>query len=126
MIDLLRLAVAGMGILLLIMDFMTLVYRKITESLGLCWFFLGGVLIFIAVIPGLNAWVEVVPKEAVPALILTGAAFLLAAFYVTSLVSQLLRKNQELAMHVSLLNQENESVLNELKELQKHENTVCH
>lgn len=124
--NVLRLAVAGMGVLLLGMDFMTLVYRKITESIGLCWFFLGGLLILIAAVPGLNAWVDTVPKEAVPAFLLTGAAFLTAAFYISSLVSQLLRKNQELAMHVSLLNQENESILNELKELQKHENTIRH
>lgn len=129
MTDLLRLAVVSMGVVLLVMDFMTFVYQKITEGIGLLWFFLGFVLILTGAIPGLNKWTAVVPPEAVPALLLTGVSFLLAAFYLSSLISQLLRKNQELAMHVSLLNQENESILYELKELkdlQKHEDTVCH
>ena len=37
-------------------------------------------------------------------------------FYISCAVSQLLRKNQELAMHVSLLNQENEIILQKLKD----------
>jgi hypothetical protein len=38
-------------------------------------------------------------------------------FYLSQAISQLIRKNQELAMQVSLLNQENESILRELREL---------
>ena len=129
MSDVLQLAVACIGVMLLVIDFMSFVYQKVTEGIGLLWFLLGIILILCAFVPGLNAWLYLLPKSAVPAFLMIGTAFLLSAFYISSLVSQLLRKNQELAMHVSLLNQENESILyelRELKELQKHENTVCH
>lgn len=122
----LQAAVVIAGLLLLLLDFMALVYKKITESIGLCWFFLGMVLISLGIVPGLRSWAQAVPKEAAPALLLAGAALLLAAFYLSSQVSQLARKNQELAMHVSLLNQENESILEELKELREHENIIRH
>lgn len=129
MIDVLRLAVILMGLALLVMDFLTFVYRKITEGMGLLWFVLGGVLLLLGLVPGLCDWTSAVPQKAVPALLLAGSVFLAAAFYISSLVSQLLRKNQELAMHVSLLNQENESILYELRELKesgKYENSVRH
>lgn len=128
MTEILQLAVVGMGLILFVMVFVSLVWQKITEGIGLLWFLLGGVLILTGTAPGLNAWIHVVPKEAAPALLLIAAVLITALFYISSLVSQLLRKNQELAMHVSLLNQENESMLYELRELreyQKDENTVC-
>lgn len=117
--DVLRLAVVIVGMLLVGMDFMTYVYQKITESIALCWILIGTVLILLGIVPGLNAWVETVPPKAVPAVILAGLVFFLTAFYFSSLISQLLRKNQELAMHVSLLNQENESILHEVRKLRK-------
>ncbi|MEE0523826.1 MAG: hypothetical protein UC384_08475, partial [Lachnospira sp.] len=40
--------------------------------------------------------------------------FVCIMFYITKEISVLRRKNQELAMHVSLLNQENERILKEL------------
>lgn len=126
MADILQAAVVVLGILLLISDFMALVYKKVTESIGLCWCFLGIVLIMLGVVPGLCAWVQTVPEDAVPALLLAVAALLIAAFYLSSQVSQLARKNQELAMHVSLLNQENESILEKLKELREHEDIIRH
>lgn len=120
MINTLQIAVISMGVLLIVIDFMTYVYQKVTESIGLWWFLIGGVLILLGAAPGLNAWTAAVPKKAVPAALLAGAVFFLAAFYFSSLISQLLRKNQELAMHVSLLNQENESILHEVRKLRKH------
>lgn len=119
MSDVLRVAVVVMGMLLMGMDFMTYVYQKVTESIGLCWFMIGSVLVLLGIVPGLNAWVETVPPKAVPAVIIAGLVFFLTAFYFSSLISQLLRKNQELAMHVSLLNQENESILHEVRKLRK-------
>lgn len=119
MIDELRLAVVLMGILLILIDFLTYVYQKVTESIGLWWVLIGGVLVLLGVVPGLNGWTKTIPRKAVPAVLLAGAVFFLAAFYFSSLISQLLRKNQELAMHVSLLNQENESILYEVKKLRK-------
>ena len=128
--DILRLSIVLMGMVLLALDFLSFVFRKVTEGVGLLWIALSGVLFLSGVLPGLCGWTKAVPKEAVPALVLLASVFLLAAFYVSCLVSQLIRKNQELAMHVSRVNQENESILYELKKIKEQraheEDLICH
>jgi len=127
--NVLQAAVAVIGIVLLIVDFMAFVYRKISEGIGMCWCCIGVMFILLGLIPGLSDWSKTVPREAVPALAFVTLIVLLAAFYLSCALAQLLRKNQELAMQVSLLNQENESILSELDELKGrrgHEDTVCH
>ena len=104
------------GIVLLIVDFLSFVYQKITIGIGLCWGAFAIVFVLLGAVPGLSDWTGIIPKEAVPAFILISLSILICFFYLSCAVSQLLRKNQELAMHVSLLNQENEIILEKLKE----------
>lgn len=107
------------GILLLCMDFRSYVYRKVTEGMGLGWGCFSIVLILLGAVPGLSDWCRVLPKEAYPAFILVSIVVLFGAFRISCSISQLIRKNQELAMHVSLLNQENERILHDLKHLRE-------
>lgn len=109
------------GILLLCMDFRSYVYRKVTEGMGLGWGCFSIVLILLGAVPGLSDWCKVLPKEAYPAFILVSIVILFGAFRISCSISQLIRKNQELAMHVSLLNQENERILHDLKQLREQE-----
>lgn len=124
--------VAVMGVFILLLDFFAFVYRKLTEGIEMCWCFFGFVLFLLGVVPGLSAWTAAVPLYAYPAFFVFGISMVAIVFYLSIKLSQLIRKNQELAMHVSLLNQENESILEKLKEVremerdEKTENTVCH
>ncbi len=104
------------GIALLVVDFISFVYQKITIGIELCWSAFAVVLILLGVVPGLSNWSRIIPIEAVPAFLLISLAIIFSFFYLSCAISQLLRKNQELAMHVSLLNQENEIILQKLKE----------
>lgn len=104
------------GIVLLIVDFISFVYQKITVGIELCWSAFAVLLILLGVVPGLSEWSKAIPIEAVPAFLLISLAIIFSFFYLSCAISQLLRKNQELAMHVSLLNQENEIILQKLKE----------
>ena len=104
------------GIVLLVVDFVSFVYQKITVGIELCRSAFAVVLILLGVVPGLSDWSKVVPQEAIPAFLLISLAVIFSFFYLSCAVSQLLRKNQELAMHVSLLNQENEIILQKLKD----------
>ncbi len=128
--DMLRVIVAVEGVLLLCLDFRSFVYRKITEGMGLGWGCFAFILILLGAVPGLSDWCRVLPKEAYPAFLLLSVSVLLGAFRISCTISQLVRKNREIAMHVSLLNQENERILHEMKELWERENekkdTVCH
>lgn len=103
------------GIVLLIIDFISFVYQKITVGIELCWSAFAIILILLGAVPGLSDWSKIVPKEAVPAFFLISLAVIFSFFYLSCAISQLLRKNQELAMHVSLLNQENEIILQKLR-----------
>lgn len=116
MADFLCIVVIIEGIVLLIVDFISFVYQKITVGIELCWSAFAVILILLGAVPGLSDWSRVVPREAVPAFILINLAVIFSFFYLSCAISQLLRKNQELAMHVSLLNQENEIILQKLKE----------
>lgn len=116
MADFLCIVVIIEGIVLLIVDFISFVYQKITVGIELCWSAFAVILILLGAVPGLSDWSRIVPGEAVPAFILINLAVIFSFFYLSCAISQLLRKNQELAMHVSLLNQENEIILQKLKE----------
>lgn len=109
------------GLLLLGIDFFAFVYQKITVGVSLCWGGFALILVMLGAVPGLSAWSRAVPAEAVPAFFLISISAVFSVFYLSCAVSQLLRKNQELAMHVSLLNQENETILQKLKEAQERE-----
>lgn len=115
--EILRVIVVGMGILVLCMDFWSFAHRRMTESLGLAWALFSVVLILLGALPGLSDWTKAVPKEGCGALVVIGILAILGSFYLSGNVSKLIRKNQELAMQVSLLNQENELILNELEAL---------
>ena len=52
-------------------------------------------------------------------IVIIGFCVIFGAFYITGKVSELTRKNQELAIQVSLINQENRMMMEQLKELQK-------
>jgi len=104
------------GIALLVVDFISFVYQKITVGIELCWSAFAVVLILLGAVPGLSDWSKTIPIEAVPAFLLISIAIIFSFFYLSCAISQLLRKNQELAMHVSLLNQENEIILQKLNE----------
>ncbi len=117
--DVLGIVIVAEGIVLLCMDFGSYAYRKLTESMGLGWGCISIVLILLGAVPGLSDWCRGVPREAYAAFILISIVVLLGTFCVSCSISQLIRKNRELAMHVSLLNQENERILHDLEVLRE-------
>lgn len=113
----LKLIVAGAGILLLFMDFSAFARKRMNETIGLGWALFGIVLILVGLVPGLSGWSSVMADGAYAAFFLIIAAIILGIFGLSMSISVLLMKNQELAMQVSLLNQENERMLGELENL---------
>lgn len=111
----LRIAAGAIGVIILWVNFLAMAKRKMKEYIGVGWFLTGVLIILVAVIPGLSGWAEVIPGRAVPALIITAASVLWGLFSLSCTISQLVMKNQELAMQVSLLNQENEKILRQIE-----------
>lgn len=105
----------GMGLLLLIADFRSLVHRKITELMGIGWAVIALLMIIISLVPGLSDWSLLMNHSEYLAGFLMFHILIINAFFVCTQIAQLSMKNRELAMQVSLLNQENERILHELE-----------
>ncbi|MFA9462737.1 MAG: hypothetical protein ACERKN_00435 [Velocimicrobium sp.] len=105
------------GSLLLLADFYAFVYKKFTEMMGLGWAAFSLFLIIVGVVQTLSGWTILIRNKEYLILYLIFLVMILGAFLVCMIVSQLAMKNQELAMQVSLLNQENERILKELERI---------
>lgn len=102
-----------LGALLLVLDFLAYAQKKLTESFGLIWALLAILLLAAGIL------FLVAEQTVTVVLLILTAAFVFFLFGVSQMVSVLVMKNQELAMQVSLLNQENESVLQELEQMRE-------
>lgn len=117
--DILRIIMIATGILLFAITLSSLARRKMNESFSLTW----GLVSVIFILGGLflrpyeiNKYVSVMGLLLI---VIVGICVVFGAFYITGKVSELTRKNQELSIEVSLLNQENRIIMEKLEELQK-------
>ena len=110
----LRIVIVVLGILLLVVTFSNYIKKNLTEKATLMWGFLAVMIILTGAVPALSGWSSKVSDTdfIAPFIILIIVVCFIS--YTTKEISVLRRKNQELAMHVSLLNQENERILLEL------------
>ncbi len=112
-----KLIMIGLGILVLLADFYACVLKKLTDTMGLGWGTFGILLILLGSVPGLSDWSVLMQQNAYIAGFVVLVSVIFYAFLLCMQLSQLTMKNQELAMQVSLLNQENERILRELEKL---------
>lgn len=90
--------------------------KKLTVDFAGLWGILGALLILTGVVSSFSGWVRKVPKKPGAGMLSVGVPFLAASFFVSLQLSELKIKNQELAVHVSLLLQENERIISESDE----------
>lgn len=107
------------GVMIMIMSFVFHAKRKLTVNLAVVWEFLGFALILIGAIPVFSSWCHLLARGTVIAMFVVGALALWGSYILCILISNLSMKNQELAMQVSLLNQENELMLKEIEKLKE-------
>ena len=100
-----------LSVLLLVWSFLAYAKRRMTENFGMIWAVAAICLLIIGIVL-LVAEQSLVTVYAV--VIFLGILLVLGLFGFSIAISILIMKNQELAMHVSLLNQENESILHAL------------
>ena len=119
------------GAILMISSFWMNAYKKITVNFAVIWEILGLMLVLVGIVPVFSQWSRLVSSGTWLAFFCVGSVFLFEEVRTSVLLSQLMMKNRELAMQVSLLNQENEYIMNELDALQKtveninEKDTVC-
>ncbi len=109
--DILRYIMMVLGVYLLGVSVLSLAKRKMTEPFCLAWGFFSFLMIIGGLLlrpTGLSSYIS---DTGLVIILLLGGLGLLAAYFISRQMSDLARKNQELTMQISLLNQENERIL---------------
>ena len=109
-----RLIVIAAGIVLLILTFFMYSMRRLTDRIALGWALFSVVMIMAGAIPAWSGWSRALALSSYPMVFALGGLVILIIFYHSIYLSLMIMKNQELAMHVSLLNQENEEMIQKL------------
>ena len=117
--DLLTIFLIVMGIFLLVMAILSLAKRKMTELFCLAWAIVSVLLVICGILIKPSELERYVSLRILILvfLITIGAAWTL--WFISTQLSILMRKNQELAMQISLLNQDSEKMMKRLEELEK-------
>ncbi len=117
--NMIRFGIGLGGVLLMVVSFLMHSYKKITVNYTVIWVLLGIVLFLIGVVPVFSEWTRYLATGTGLAFSCVGAIFLFEEFRTSAMISQLILKEREMAMHVALLNQENEAILKELDRLSR-------
>ena len=113
----LRMIMVVAGCLFLILNFVTYVKKNLTEKFTWMWTIFCIVMILSGIVPGLNNWSFQFNSWGYMALCIILVLIVQFIFIITKEIANLKKRNKELAMHVSLLNQENERILAQLEKL---------
>lgn len=105
------------GIVIMALTFFLHAIRKITVNLAVVWEFLGVAAILTGAVPVFSGWCHLLARGTAIAMFVIGILVVWGGYQLCILISALSMKNQELAMQVSLLNQENEKILKELEKI---------
>lgn len=115
--DLLRIIICCGGVVLLGITMSSLARRKMTEPFCLTWGIISVVLILAGILLRPTLWNSFISFTGMFLVLLLGFAVIYISYFVSTKVSELMRKNQELAMQVSLLNWEKDELWKKLEEL---------
>ena len=113
----LRIILFVMGVALLVITVSSLAKRKINESFSLVWGIISVALIVMGIIISPVEWNDYISTGGLFLILVIMFSILYAAYFTSIRISQLTRENTELAIQVSLLNQENQRILHRLKDM---------
>ena len=111
MMTIIRILMVGTGILFLVLAFWAYTRQKLNDSMALIWAFVSIALVITGAVPAVSKHLS---ESLLIFMFIICLLLLFLLFKVSKAVSVLSIKNQELAMQVSLLNQENERILHKL------------
>ena len=94
------------GVLIFITEIVLLAKRKLSESTSLTWGFVAVVFIVAGIVLRPNGWIKYMSMAGMILLCLVGLCLVYGLFVISCHISELSRKETEMAMNISLLNQE--------------------
>jgi hypothetical protein len=101
---------------LLIVSLQSLARRRLTEPFCMAWGLFSILLIIGGILLHPDELDRYISSEGMVLFLLIGAVIIAAGYFMSRQVSELVQKNQELTMQISLLNTEYERLLRELEE----------
>ena len=114
LVDVLQIIIIATGIILLIVTINSLAHRKMTESFCLAWGLIALILVLAGFLLRPTEWSRYISPMGLIMVVMIGFCVVYVAYFMSTKVSELSRKNQELAIQVSLLRQENQQILEQL------------
>ena len=117
--DVLRLFVIVAGAYMFLKAILSLAKRKMTEPFCLAWAVLSALMIFSGILLNPSQLDGYISTRALILIIIIVSWILWGLWFISTQVSILKRKNQELAMQISLLNNDCEKILRELEKLKR-------
>ena len=117
--DILRLFVIVSGVFMVVRAILSLAKRKMTEPFCLAWVFLSALMILSGIILNPSQLDRYVSLRGLILIMIIVSGILWGLWFISTQVSSLKRRNQELAMQISLLNHDCEKMLRELEKLRK-------
>ena len=94
------------GAIILIVDVALLAKRKLSEPISVTWGFAAIIFILAGIFLRPNGWINYISPAGLIMLSILVMLALIGLFLASSRMSELIRKNTEMAMNISLLNQE--------------------
>lgn len=107
------------GILVLFVSVISLAKRKMTEPFCLTWGIVAVLIILAGILLRPSGWNRYISSVGLILVVLIGFCLMYGSYFMSCKISELMRKNNELAIHVSLLDQEKKEILDKLEELEK-------
>lgn len=117
--DVLRLFVIVAGAYLFLKAILSLAKREMTETFCLAWAILSALMILSGILLNPSQLDGYISTRGLILIIMIVSGVLWGLWFISTQVSVLNRRNQELAMQISLLNNDCEKILKELEELKK-------
>lgn len=113
----LRIIMIVAGFALLGLSLSSLAKRRMTEPFCLTWGLISVLIILAGILLRPAEWNKYISPTGMLLVLLLGFCLVYGAYFISARVSELMRKNQELAIQVSLLTQENEEIWKQLEKL---------
>lgn len=119
--NVIRIGLIVAGIFLFVFGFLAHAVKKLAVNYAVIWGLLGILMIIVGGVPALSEWTEMMAPGAKLVFCCLGALLLFTVVQESVVISQLYMRNRELAMQVSLLNQESERIMSQLEELSQEQ-----
>ena len=118
---LLRIIMILTGVILFFVTLASLAKRRMTESFCLTWGLISVIIILAGILLRPTEWSSYISGTGMILVGMIGFCVIYGAYFMSTKVSELMRKNLELAMQVSLLKKENEEIQKKLQDVSEDE-----